>query len=68
MYELKVKGMTCGSCARAMQSAVKTIDPNVEISINLRSQTVQIKSDRDQAEITALIEDVGYPVLEVRKI
>lgn len=68
MYEVKVSGMTCGSCANSMEYALKTIDPKVKVSVDLKSQTVKVESDRDQNQITALIEDAGYPVLSAKKI
>ncbi|MGE0762968.1 MAG: heavy-metal-associated domain-containing protein [Bdellovibrionales bacterium] len=68
MYEIKVSGMTCGSCANSMSYALKSIDPNVEVSVDLKSQTVKVKSNREQTEITALIEEAGYPVLGARKL
>lgn len=66
MYEIKVSGMTCGSCANSMTYALRSIDPKVEVSVDLKSQTVKVKSDRAQTEITALIEDAGYPVLAAK--
>lgn len=68
MYEFKVKGVTCPSCARAMKKALLTIDPKVYVEVSLPAQTVKVESDRSEAEIAALIEEVGYPVLEGRKI
>lgn len=51
-----------------MSYALKSIDPNVEVSVDLKSQTVKVKSNREQTEITALIEEAGYPVLGARKL
>lgn len=67
MYEVKVSGMTCGSCASAIGYALKTIDPKVEVSVDLKTQTVKIKSDQEQQNITSLIEEAGYPVLATTK-
>lgn len=68
MYEVKVSGMTCGSCANSISYALKSIDPDVGVSVDLKTQTVRVKSSRGQSEITALIEEAGYPVLGAKKL
>ena len=68
MYEVKVEGMTCHSCANSINFALKSIDPKVSVSVDLKSQTVTVKSSKPQSEIKALIEDAGYPVLAVKEV
>lgn len=63
MYLLKVEGMTCGSCANAMTRAIRSVDPKVEVKVDLPSQTVRVKSDKSIEEVSRLIEDAGYRVL-----
>ena len=68
MYEVKVSGMTCGSCASSITHALKTIDPKVKVSVDLQTQTVRVESDKNENDITALIEEAGYPVSESKKV
>ncbi len=68
MYEIKVSGMTCPSCANSIGYVLKAIDPKVEVSVDLKTQTVKVKTEKDQAQVTALIEDAGYPVLGSKKL
>lgn len=68
MYEIKVSEMTCGSCASSIKHVLKTVDPEVEIKINLKTQTVQVQSSQPVEVINKLIEEAGFPVLESRKI
>lgn len=68
MYEVKVSGMTCGSCANSITHALKTIDPKVKVSVDVQTQTVRVESDKNEKDITALIEEVGYPVSASKKI
>lgn len=68
MYEVKVSGMTCGSCASAITHALKTIDPKVKVSVDLQTQIVRVESDKNEKEITTLIEEAGYPVSESKKM
>lgn len=68
MYEFKVSGMTCGSCANSITHALKTIDPRVKVTVDIKSQTVQVDSDKNEKDISVLIEETGYPVLTSKKI
>ena len=68
MYRFKVEGMTCGSCAEGIEDAVKRLDPNAEVRVDVRSETVDVKTSKDQREIIPLIEDEGYNVLSAQKV
>ncbi|MGZ5279386.1 MAG: heavy-metal-associated domain-containing protein [Pseudobdellovibrionaceae bacterium] len=68
MFEFKVKGMTCPSCARVMRKAISSLDPEVDLEINLPAQTVKVKTNKTEQEIASIIEEAGYPVLESRQI
>lgn len=62
MLEFQVENMSCGSCANVISKAIKTIDPNVQVSVDVVSQTVRVKSGRSEKELANLIEECGYPV------
>ncbi|MCG6169022.1 heavy-metal-associated domain-containing protein [Leptospira sp. FAT2] len=62
MVEFQVENMTCGSCANVISKAIKTIDPNVQVSVDVASQTVRVDSGRSETELANLIEECGYPV------
>ncbi len=68
MYEMKVEGMDCASCANSIAYALRSIDAGVEVSVDVPSQIVRVKSGRDEASIKALIEEAGYPVKSSRKL
>lgn len=36
MYELKVEGMTCGGCASRVTKAIKSVDNNAEVNVDLK--------------------------------
>jgi copper chaperone len=63
MYEFKVQGMTCGSCANAITYALRSVDPKVKVSVDIKSQTVRVESSKDQKDLAGLIEEAGYPVV-----
>jgi copper chaperone len=68
MYEFKVQGMTCGSCANTITYALRSIDPKVKVSADIKSQTLRVESSQDQASLSSLIEEAGYAVKSVTSI
>lgn len=64
MIELVVSGMTCGSCAKAVEKAVHRTDAQAGVAVDLESGKVQISSDKPRGEFVAAIEGAGYDVAD----
>lgn len=62
MVELTVTGMTCGGCARAITTAVKSVDAAAGVVVDVAGERVSLDSQADLAEIKAAIEAAGYNV------
>ncbi|EQA54119.1 heavy metal-associated domain protein [Leptospira kmetyi serovar Malaysia str. Bejo-Iso9] len=60
--EFQVENMTCGSCANVISKSIQTIDPNVQINVDIAKQIVRVESGRSEKELANLIEECGYPV------
>ena len=60
MHTLKVSGMTCGHCERAVINAIKARDAEAEVRVDLASGSVQVESRLDEAVIRQVIEEEGY--------
>jgi copper chaperone len=58
----QVQGMTCGHCAGAVTRAVKSVDAQAEVKIDLASGKVEVQSQQDHGEIAKAIEEEGYKV------
>jgi copper chaperone len=62
MLTLKVPKMTCGHCASTVTTAIKTVDADANVEIDLTQQQVTIKkSSADAITLTAVLEEAGYP-------
>lgn len=59
---LTVQGMTCGHCERAVQSAIKTLDPQAEVRIDRAQNLVEVKTSQPREAIATAIRDEGYAV------
>ncbi|WEX78992.1 heavy-metal-associated domain-containing protein [Sinorhizobium numidicum] len=60
MYHLNVPDMTCGHCVSAVEKAVKAVDPNAKVAVNLEAKTASIDSEVGADAFIAAIEDAGY--------
>lgn len=61
-HTFQVQGMTCGHCERAVVNAVREVDPNAVVRVDLDTGRVVVESDRERAALAAAIADEGYPV------
>lgn len=64
MLELKVEGMTCQHCVRAVTAAVQARHPGAEVAVDLDGGTVRIPAATaaERAAIAAAIAEEGYVV------
>ncbi|ACE82727.1 heavy-metal-associated domain-containing protein [Cellvibrio japonicus] len=62
MTTLLVKNMTCGSCARHITQAVKALDPDAQLTIDIPARKVSIDSTQPVGDLVKAIEAVDYEV------
>jgi copper chaperone len=60
--ELKVTGMTCGHCVKAVTSAIQARDPQAKVEVSLERGTVRAETSLPVAEVAAAVEEEGYKV------
>ena len=60
MLKLKVPQMTCGHCAATIEKAVKSVDPDAKVQIDLGSKTVTVDSTAEETRVKNAIEFAGY--------
>lgn len=59
---LKVEGMSCGHCERAVTEAIKRVDPKAQVKIDLASGRVEVDSDVSRDVIAGAVVEEGYAV------
>lgn len=62
MIELKVDGMSCQHCVKAVTNSIREIDPTAGVNIDLASGKVAVDSVQPVDALKAAIEDAGYTV------
>lgn len=55
--------MTCGGCVKSVTNAVKEIDPNASVEVNLTEQIVKIESNKDKNIFMNTIKEAGFDII-----
>ncbi|WP_278245515.1 heavy metal translocating P-type ATPase [Clostridium ihumii] len=63
---LKIGGMTCASCSKAVERVVKKLDGTISANVNLATEKLTVEFEKEKtslSEIKKAIEKSGYKVL-----
>jgi copper chaperone len=63
MVELNVNEMTCGHCVHTVTQAVRTVDPEAEVQVDLRSKRVRVEGRSSADELVRALGAAGYPAV-----
>jgi copper chaperone len=67
MITFEVDDMTCGHCAAAITRAVKGVDSDASVEVDLDSHRVRIEPSRaDEAALREAIREAGYTPVPTR--
>ncbi|MEJ7688853.1 MAG: heavy-metal-associated domain-containing protein [Variovorax sp.] len=58
--KFQVAGMSCGHCVSTVENAVKTVDPEAQVTVDLETGKVHVLSEQPRQDIVAAIENAGY--------
>ena len=61
-YTFQVQGMTCGHCERAVVHAVRQVDTDALVKVDLATGQVIVESDKSREALANAIQDEGYKV------
>jgi copper chaperone len=61
-YTFQVQGMTCGHCERAVVHAVREVDTEAIVKVDLPTGQVVVESDQPRQMLANAIEEEGYKV------
>lgn len=62
MHILKVQGMSCGHCVRAVTQALQNLDPAAQVEVDLAAGEVRVASDMTSEQLGEAIREQGYAV------
>jgi copper chaperone len=61
MIEMNLPAMSCGHCVRAVTDAVKRVDGQARVDVDLETKRVRIESSEPRERFAAALADEGYP-------
>lgn len=59
-HEFKLPDMVCGACAQSVTQAVRTLDPQAQVQVDLPSQTVKVESTQARAALAQALAGAGF--------
>ncbi len=62
MIELNVKGMMCSGCAGSVEKAIKHVDADAAVKVDLATGKVSVETKADARALGEAIEAAGYEV------
>ncbi|KQX87436.1 heavy-metal-associated domain-containing protein [Variovorax sp. Root473] len=61
MQAFEIQSMTCGSCAGRITRAIKDLDPQARLEVDVKQRTVRIDTNEDRPSLVAALTEAGYP-------
>jgi copper chaperone len=61
MIELDVKGMTCGHCVAAVTRAIRAVDPQARVDVDVAAGRVRVQGSSAPQALTRALGGAGYP-------
>ncbi len=61
-HTFQVQGMTCGHCERAVVHAVRQVDTDALVKVDLATGQVIVESDKSREALANAIQEEGYKV------
>jgi copper chaperone len=59
---LKVDGMTCAHCVKAVTTAIQAQDPRARVQVDLGAGTVRADTSLPRDVVSAAVDSAGYAV------
>ena len=64
MIELNVRNMTCGHCVQTVTGALKSVDKDAAVRVDLQTGRVSVESGAPVAELVKVVTQAGYPTAQ----
>ncbi|MCF3642684.1 heavy-metal-associated domain-containing protein [Rhizobium sp. TRM95111] len=60
MHHLNIPDMSCSHCVSTVEKAVKSVDPDAKVAVDIESKTASIESPAAAEAFVAALENEGY--------
>ncbi|WP_029030694.1 heavy-metal-associated domain-containing protein [Salinarimonas rosea] len=59
--EFRVENMTCGGCAKSVTKAIRSADPQADVTAEPERRRVEVRSTLPRSAFEAVLKEAGYP-------
>lgn len=63
-HSFTVNGMSCGHCVKAVTQAIRTLDPQAAVQVDLDGRRVEVETGQPREAVADAIRDEGYTVVD----
>jgi copper chaperone len=60
MIQFNIPQMSCGHCVKAVTEAVKEVDPQARVDVDLGTKQVSVESGAERQKIVDSLAEAGY--------
>jgi copper chaperone len=60
VIEFNVEAMSCSHCVSVVTQAVRSVDPNARVDVDLAAHKVRVESNEERAALAAALDEAGY--------
>ena len=61
--EFTIATMNCGGCASAVTNAIRSVDPEADIRIDLEAKSVRVASAASANAVSTVLAEAGFPAV-----
>jgi copper chaperone len=61
MMQFEVKDMSCGHCVGAVTQAIKELDPEARVEVDLAGKRLSVESAQPRDALAQALAQAGYP-------
>jgi copper chaperone len=67
MLDLHIPDMSCGHCRKAIESAVRGVDPSATLDFDMEARRASVDTRTEQTEVIKALAKAGYPATPVQQ-
>jgi copper chaperone len=60
MLRFTVEGMNCNHCLQSVTKAVKSVDPQADVRVDLKARTLEVDTNASATAVQKAVEHAGY--------
>ncbi len=58
--KLRIEGMTCSHCARAVEEAIQSVGEGLKVRVNYLKKEALVQGEAPMAALVRAVEEAGY--------